>query len=63
MPNSDDFCICLQQKIQREYTFQEFQKLLPIRQTKVYKDFGASCGNDYNCQGFAADLRIINKTT
>jgi hypothetical protein len=30
----------------KEYTFQEFQKLPPIEQTKVYKDFGASCGNE-----------------
>lgn len=43
MANSDDFCVCIGEKIQKQYTFQEFQKLLPMEQSKVYKDFGASC--------------------
>ena len=43
MANSDDFCVCIGEKIQKQYTFQEFQKLLPMEQTKAYKDFGASC--------------------
>lgn len=43
MANSDDFCVCIGDKIQKEYTFKEFQKLLPMEQSKVYKDFGASC--------------------
>jgi tetratricopeptide (TPR) repeat protein len=60
MPNSDDFCICLQQKIQKEYTFREFQKLLPIEQTKVYKDFGASCGNETTiAKGVTDDMRSV----
>ena len=60
MPNSDDFCICLQQKIQKEYTFQEFQKLLPIEQAKVYKDFGASCVTETNvAKGVSTDMRTL----
>ncbi|WP_140485750.1 tetratricopeptide repeat protein [Flavobacterium sp. GSA192] len=43
MANSDDFCVCIGEKIQKQYTFKEFQKLLPMEQTKAYKDFGASC--------------------
>ncbi|RVT74947.1 hypothetical protein EOD40_12295 [Flavobacterium sufflavum] len=43
MANSDDFCVCIGDKIQKQYTFQEFQKLLPMEQTKACKDFGASC--------------------
>ncbi|MFL9829368.1 hypothetical protein ABS764_00765 [Flavobacterium sp. ST-87] len=43
MANSDDFCVCIGEKIQKKYTFQEFQKLLPIEQAKAYKDFGANC--------------------
>jgi tetratricopeptide (TPR) repeat protein len=43
MANSDDFCVCIEEKIQKQYSFQEFQKLLPMEQSKVYKDFGASC--------------------
>jgi tetratricopeptide (TPR) repeat protein len=60
MPNSDDFCICLQQKIQKEYTFQEFQKLLPIEQAKVYKDFGTSCVTETNvAKGVSTDMRTL----
>jgi tetratricopeptide (TPR) repeat protein len=60
MPNSDDFCICLQQKIQKEYTFQEFQRLLPIEQTKVYKDFGSSCNTETNVvKGVLTDMRSL----
>ena len=43
MVNSDDFCICLEEKIQKQYKFQEFQKLLPMERNKAYKDFGNSC--------------------
>lgn len=41
--NSDDFCVCVLNKIQKEYKFQEFQKLLPIEKSKAYKDFGNAC--------------------
>jgi hypothetical protein len=43
LANSDDFCICVEEKIQKKYKFQEFQKLLVIEQAKVYKDNGESC--------------------
>lgn len=43
MANSDDFCVCIAEKIQKQYSFQEFQKLLAMEQSKVFKDFGASC--------------------
>lgn len=43
LANPDDFCICIEEKIQKQYRFQEFQKLLPAEQTKLYKDFGNSC--------------------
>lgn len=41
--NSDDFCVCVLNKIQKEYKFQEFQKLLSIEKSKAYKDFGNDC--------------------
>lgn len=44
--NSDDFCVCLLNKIQKEYKFQEFQKLLPIEKSKAYKDYGNACFNE-----------------
>lgn len=43
MQNSDDFCICIEEKIEKKYKFQEFQKLLPIEQAKNYKTFGENC--------------------
>ena len=43
MTNSDDFAICLQEKIQKRFRFQEFQKLLTIEQAKLYKDYGNQC--------------------
>lgn len=58
MVNSDDFCICLEEKIQKQYKFQEFQKLLVMEQTKAYKDFGNSCINEAGVsKGVYDDLR------
>lgn len=58
MVNSDDFCICLEEKIQKQYKFQEFQKLLLMEQTKAYKDFGNSCINEAGVsKGVYDDLR------
>lgn len=41
--NSDDFCVCVLDKIQKAYKFQEFQKLLSIEKSKAFKDFGNAC--------------------
>jgi tetratricopeptide (TPR) repeat protein len=43
MTNSDDFCVCVLDKIQNKYTYTEFQKLLKEERNKAYKDFGNSC--------------------
>lgn len=43
MSNSDDFCVCILDKIQYTYTFKEFQKLLVLERVKAFKDFGESC--------------------
>ena len=43
MTNSDDFCVCILDKIQSKYTFKEFQKLLVVERAKAFKDFGNSC--------------------
>jgi tetratricopeptide (TPR) repeat protein len=40
---SDDFCVCVLEKLQKEYKFQEFQKLLSIEKSKAYKDLGNAC--------------------
>ena len=46
MANSDDFCVCIMDKIVKQYRYSEFQKLLPIEKNKVYKDFGNACYGD-----------------
>lgn len=43
MTNSDDFCVCILDKIQSKYKFKEFQKLLAVERSKAFKDFGNSC--------------------
>jgi hypothetical protein len=40
---SDDFCVCVLDKLQKEYKFQEFKKLMPIEKSKLYNDFGSAC--------------------
>ena len=44
--NPNDFCACVLDKVQKEYKFQEFQKLLEIEKSKVFKDFGSICFNE-----------------
>lgn len=59
MANSDDFCVCIGEKIQKQYSFQEFQKLLPMERVKAYKDFGASCFEETGiAKSVFNDLRI-----
>ena len=43
MTNSDDFCVCILDKIQSKHKFKEFQKLLAVERAKTFKDFGDSC--------------------
>jgi tetratricopeptide (TPR) repeat protein len=58
MVNSDDFCVCVLDKIQEKYKFQEFQKLLPMERSKVFKDSGNSCfGETSTSKVIYADLR------
>ena len=43
MSNSDDFCVCILDKIQSKYKYKEFQKLLAVERGKAFKDFGDNC--------------------
>lgn len=43
MLNSDDFSLCILEKMQKKYRFQEFQNLMAIEKTKTFKDFGNAC--------------------
>jgi len=56
--DSDDFCVCVLEKMQKEYKFQEFQKLLSIEKSKAYKDFGNACLKEMGASNtFYSDLR------
>jgi tetratricopeptide (TPR) repeat protein len=58
MTNSDDFCVCILDKIQSKFKFQEFQKLLPVERSKVFKDSGNSCFGETSTSNVVyADLR------
>lgn len=43
MLNADDFSLCILEKMQKRYKFQEFQNLLAIEKNKAFKDFGNAC--------------------
>jgi len=43
MINSDDFSLCILEKLQTKYKFKEFQNLLAIEKSKNFKDFGNAC--------------------
>ncbi len=56
--DSDDFCVCVLEKMQKDYKFQEFQKLLSIEKSKAYKDFGNACLKESGASNtFYSDLR------
>jgi tetratricopeptide (TPR) repeat protein len=58
MSNSDNFCVCVLDRIQTKYKFKEFQKLLPMERTKVFKDAGDICLSENNASpAISADLR------
>ena len=67
MSNSDDFCVCILDKIQSKYSFKEFQKLLVVERAKAFKDFGDSCFSESNLsKSIYDDLRkqasMLSKT-
>ena len=43
MISSDDFSLCILEKLQAKYKFKEFQNLLAIEKSKNLKDFGNAC--------------------
>ena len=58
MSNSDDFCVCILDKIQSKYKFKEFQKLLAVERGKAFKDFGDNCfGESSLSKSVYVDLR------
>jgi hypothetical protein len=58
MTKPGDFCVCVSDKIQAKYTFNEFQKLLIEERNKAFKDFGALCFIETGASNaFNSDLR------
>jgi len=58
MPNSDNYCVCISEKLQKEYRFQEYQNLLVVEKTKIIKDIGSGCFAEIASSGVAyASLR------
>lgn len=43
MIHSDDFSLCILEKLQEKFKFQEFQELLSIEKSKTIRDFGYAC--------------------
>jgi hypothetical protein len=43
MIHADDFSICILEKFQEKYSFQEFDRLLAAEKSKAYRDFGNAC--------------------
>jgi hypothetical protein len=43
IPNPDEYCVCVLEKVQKEYRYPEYQNLLAAEKIKIFKDFGTSC--------------------
>lgn len=43
---ADDYCVCVLDKIQDRYRFNEYQSLLAVEKTKAFKDGGLTCYNE-----------------
>jgi hypothetical protein len=58
MTNSDNFCVCVLDKIQEKYKYLEFQKLLAVERNKAFKDSGDFCFGETNTsKAIYSDLR------
>lgn len=59
LQQSNDFCVCVSEKIQSKFTSNEFQKLLNEERLKAYKDFGNSCYEETgSATALNTDLRV-----
>lgn len=43
LPDADDYCVCVSNKIQKQYKYSEYQKLLAAEKTKAFRDAGLAC--------------------
>ena len=59
LPNPNDYCVCVLDKIQNQFRFQEYQSLLAAEKTKAFKDAGTAC---YNTTDAASTIYDANRT-
>ncbi|MGK4568667.1 tetratricopeptide repeat protein [Flavobacterium sp. 3HN19-14] len=43
MTNSDDFCLCILEKMMSKYKFNEYENAMAIEKSKAFRDFGNQC--------------------
>ncbi|RTY95004.1 M48 family metallopeptidase [Flavobacterium sp. GT3R68] len=55
LQNSDEYCICILDKLQKKFKYQEFQKLLSIEKVKTFKDNGKSCLSETDAENSLND--------
>ena len=46
IPNDNDYCVCVLDKFQKDYKFQEYNKMLAAEKAKAFRDYGKSCLNE-----------------
>lgn len=46
IPDADEFCVCILDKFQKAYKFQEYNKMLAAEKGKAFKDYGKLCLNE-----------------
>lgn len=44
--DADEYCVCVQSKIQNQYRFKEYEELLAAEKTKAFRDAGRACYNE-----------------
>ncbi len=43
LPDPDDYCICVLDKFQKDYKYQEYNRLLAAEKAKAFRDYGKAC--------------------
>ena len=55
LPDADDYCVCVLDKLQNKYRSNEYQALLAAEKTKAFRDAGNSCYTETNASGTIYD--------
>lgn len=59
LPNPNDYCVCVLDKVQNQFRFQEYQTLLAVEKTKAFKDAGIAC---YSTSDAASTIYDANRS-